>query len=90
MNIYVSNLGYEFQTEELVSLFMEYGAISSAKIIVDKFTNRSRGFGFIEMPDRLEAEKAIQDLNGKEIDGRNISVVEARPPKERSGYSNRY
>ncbi|QJB31742.1 RNA-binding protein [Chitinophaga oryzae] len=90
MNLYVSNLGFNFQTEELAILFMEYGAVSSAKVVADKFTNRSKGFGFVEMPDQHEAEKAMNDLNGKEIDGRVISVTEARPPKERPRYSNRY
>ncbi|NML39797.1 RNA-binding protein [Chitinophaga sp. G-6-1-13] len=90
MNIYVSNLGYNFQIEDLVNLFIEYGVISSARIVEDKFTNKSKGFGFVEMPNRLEGEKAILELNGKEIDGRVMSVAEAPPPRERSGYQNRY
>nr|WP_295864315.1 RNA-binding protein [uncultured Chitinophaga sp.] len=90
MNLYVSNLGFNFQTEELATLFMEYGAVSSAKVIVDKFTNRSKGFGFVEMPNQEEAEKAINELNGREIEGRSISVSEARPPRENTRYSRRY
>lgn len=92
MNIYVSNLGYDYQIEELVNLFIEYGVISSATIVEDKYTNKSKGFGFVEMENRVEAERAILALNGKEIDGHIISVTEAKPPKPqkpRFGYSNR-
>jgi RNA recognition motif-containing protein len=91
MNIYVSNLGYNFQTEELVNLFMQYGAVSSARVITDKFTNRSKGFGFVEMPEQEAAENAIRALNGNIIDGRAINVTEARPREERSNnYSRRW
>ncbi|MBC9909604.1 RNA recognition motif domain-containing protein [Chitinophaga varians] len=90
MNIYVSNLGYNFQIEDLVNLFIEYGVISSARIVEDKFTNKSKGFGFVEMENRIEAENAIRALNGMEIGGRVISVTEAPPQKPRSGYQNRY
>lgn len=90
MNLYVSNLGFDFQIEELVNLFMEYGVVSTATVVVDKFTNRSKGFGFVEMLNRQEGEKAISDLNGREIDGRSISVIEAKPFREKPRYSNRY
>ncbi len=88
MNIYVSNLGFNCQTEELVTLFMEYGAVSSCKVITDKFTNKSKGFGFVEMPNQEEAEKAVEKLNGAMVDGRNINVSEARPREERSNNNN--
>ncbi|KAA2239059.1 RNA-binding protein [Chitinophaga agrisoli] len=91
MNIYVSNLGFNCQTEELVTLFMEYGAVSSCKVITDKFTNKSKGFAFVEMPDQAEAEKAIENLNGFVIEGRSINVSEARPREERpNNNNNRY
>ncbi|MGN7824962.1 RNA-binding protein [Chitinophaga varians] len=84
MNIYVSNLGYDYQIEDLVNLFIEYGVISSATIVEDKYTNRSKGFGFVEMPNRSEGEKAILALHGKDIDGHVISVTEAQPPKQKT------
>jgi RNA recognition motif-containing protein len=84
MNIYVSNLGYNFRDEELNSLFAAYGSVSSAKVIMDKFTNKSKGFGFVEMPDNAAAEKAIKELNGTMADGRSISVSEARPKDDRN------
>lgn len=88
MNIYVSNLGYSFSTEDLTELFATYGTVDSARIITDKFTKQSRGFGFVEMPDD-DALKAIKDLNGTMQDGRSIKVVEARPKEERtSSFSN--
>lgn len=91
MNIYVSNLGYSFQDEDLNQLFGEYGNVSSARVITDKFTSRSKGFGFVEMPDQRAAETAVRELNGKMIDGRAVKVSEAKPREEnrsRSSYSN--
>lgn len=89
MNIYVSNLGYSFQDDELNKLFADYGTVASAKIITDKVTGKSRGFGFVEMPDEQAAEKAVKDLDGKMIDGRPVKVTEARPREEnRGGRSN--
>ncbi|MCH5599780.1 RNA recognition motif domain-containing protein [Niabella ginsengisoli] len=64
MNIYVSNLGYSFSTEDLTELFSSYGSVDSARIILDKFTKQSRGFGFVEMSDEDSATKAIKELNG--------------------------
>ena len=87
MNIYVSNLGFSVQDEDLREYFAEYGEVTSAKVITDKFTNRSRGFGFVEMPDDNAAQKAISELNGAVVEGRSISVNVARPREERSGNS---
>ena len=83
MNIYVSNLGFSVQDEDLREYFEEYGEVTSAKVITDKFTNRSRGFGFVEMSDNTAAEKAIKELNGAVVEGRSISVTVARPREER-------
>lgn len=83
MNIYVSNLGFAVQDAELSQLFAGYGQVSSAKVILDKFTNQSRGFGFVEMPDDAAANTAIAELNGKTVDGRAIKVTEARPREEK-------
>ncbi|MGE9311422.1 RNA recognition motif domain-containing protein [Niabella sp. CJ426] len=90
MNIFVSNLGYSFSTEDLNELFSSYGAVDSARVITDKFTQQSRGFGFVEMSDEDSALKAIKDLNGTMQDGRSIKVAEARPKEEKTGYSNRW
>ncbi len=90
MNIFVSNLGYSFSTDDLNELFASYGAVDSARVITDKFTKQSRGFGFVEMPDEDAALKAIKDLNGTMQDGRSIKVAEARPKEEKTGYSNRW
>jgi len=84
MNIYVSNLSFAVQDEDLREFFAEYGEVSSAKIITDKLTQRSRGFGFVEMPDDTAAEKAIKELDGGMVDGRAIKVTVAKPKEERS------
>lgn len=90
MNIYVSNLSFNVQDEDLKDFFAEYGEVSSAKVINDKFTGRSRGFGFVEMPDTEAATKAIQGLDGANADGRTMKVTEAKPREEKSSrsYSN--
>jgi len=91
MNIYVSNLSFNVQDEDLRDYFEDYGEVTSAKVITDKFTNRSRGFGFVEMPDDAAAQKAIKELHGAMVDGRSISVTVAKPREERSNkrsYSN--
>ena len=90
MNIYVSNLGYSFQDEDLSKLFGEYGDVSSAKVITDKFTNRSKGFGFVEMPDKQAAETAIRELDGKMLDGRSVKVSEARAKEDNQRRSDGY
>lgn len=84
MNIYVGNISWDLTDEELKATFEAHGQVSSAKIITDKFTGRSRGFGFVEMPEKAEAEAAISGLNGKELKGREIVVNEARPRQEGS------
>lgn len=88
MNIYVSNLSFNVRDEDLHEYFAEYGEVSSAKVIMDKFTNRSRGFAFVEMPDEEAAKKAIQELDGASVDGRTINVAIAKPREER-GNNNR-
>lgn len=84
MNIYVSNLMTNIKEDELKQLFAAYGQVSSCRIIGDKYTGVSRGFGFVEMPQDAEANKAIQDLNGKEVGGRNIAVSVAREREDRT------
>jgi RNA recognition motif-containing protein len=79
MNIYVANIPFKATEEELKGLFEEFGEVSSAKIILDKFTQRSRGFGFIEMKDDSAARQAVNDLNGADFMGKNLVVNEARP-----------
>ena len=83
MNIYVSNLSFNVQDEDLKEFFAEYGEVTSAKVITDKFTGRSRGFGFVEMSDDAAAQKAIQELDGATVEGRAIKVSEAKPRGQR-------
>lgn len=82
MNIYVGNLSYEVTEENLAEIFEAYGTVESAKIITDKYSDRSKGFGFVTMDDQEEAKAAIKDLNGKEYKSRDMVVNEARPKKE--------
>ncbi len=82
MNIYVGNLHYGIHEEELKEIFEEYGEVSSVKIISDKFSGRSKGFGFVEMTNDTEANAAISELDGAEVNGRNIKVNQAREKKE--------
>ncbi len=82
MNIYVSNLSFNVQDEDLREFFAEYGEVSSAKVITDKFTQKSRGFGFVEMPDDEAAQKAISELDGGVVEGRTIRVTVAKPREE--------
>jgi len=84
--IYVGNLSYTVSESELKDLFTPYGGVESAKIISDRYTGNSRGFGFVEMSDRSGGEQAISELSGKEIYGRKIKVSEARPKRERDSY----
>ena len=84
MNIYVSNLSFNVQDEDLREFFAPYGEVTSAKIINDKFTGKSRGFGFVEMSDKTSALKAIDELNGGIVEGRTIRVTEAKPREEKS------
>jgi RNA recognition motif-containing protein len=83
MNIYVGNLSYSLSDAELREAFAGYGEVSSAKVLMDRETGRSRGFGFVEMPNQSEAEAAIAQLNGKEVGGRALRVNEARPKERR-------
>lgn len=82
MNIYVGNLNFKVEESDLETLFTEFGEVSEAKIIVDKFSGRSKGFGFITMEDNDAAENAIKELNGTEFKDREMVVNEARPKKE--------
>lgn len=92
MNIYVGNLSYRMDDGELREVFEQYGEVSSARIINDRETGRSKGFGFVEMPDDSAANEAIEALNGKEVGGRNLRVNEARPrePRPPRGDFNRF
>ncbi|MCK5044370.1 RNA-binding protein [Candidatus Parcubacteria bacterium] len=81
--LYVGNLPYETSEDNLKELFSEAGTVESAAIIMDKFSGRSKGFGFVEMSTEEEAQKAIDDLNGKELEGRGIIVNEARPMEKK-------
>ncbi len=83
MNIFVAGLSYQINDADLKELFEEYGTISSAKIITDRDTGRSKGYGFVEMEDDSEGQRAIEELNGAEYDGRTLSVSVARPRTER-------
>ncbi len=82
MNIFVAKLNFKTTSEDLLALFEQFGTVSSAKVIVDKLTNRSKGYGFVEMPDDNEAYTAINDLNESEVDGSTIVVKKARPKTE--------
>ena len=93
MNIYVSNLSFNVQDEDLREFFAPYGEVASAKIINDRETGRSRGFGFVEMSDDAASKKAIAELDGATVEGRAIKVVEAKPKEDRparngDGYNN--
>jgi RNA recognition motif-containing protein len=85
MNIYVGNLSWGLKDQDLANLFSPFGEVASAKIVMDKFTQRSKGFGFVEMPNDEQAQAAIAQLNGTEIEGRNLVVNESRPKEEGGG-----
>ncbi len=87
MNIYVSNLSFNVQDEDLREFFTPYGEVTSSKIINDRETGRSRGFGFVEMSDAVASKKAISELDGATVDGRTIKVMEAKPKEEKSSGS---
>lgn len=90
MNIYVSNLSFRTSEEDLKELFSKFGSVTSAKIIMDRETNRSRGFAFVEMPSEEEGKAALSALNDKEIEGRPLSVTVAREKENRSGSRNSF
>jgi RNA recognition motif-containing protein len=83
MNIYISNLSFDVQDEDLKDFFTPYGEVTSAKVITDRETGRSRGFGFVEMTDEAASKKAIAELDGATVENRNISVSVAKPREER-------
>lgn len=83
MNIFVARLNYDTREDDLRAAFEGYGSVDSVKIIMDKFTGRSKGFGFVEMPNEEEGRAAITNLNDSELDGRNIVVKEAQPREDR-------
>jgi RNA recognition motif-containing protein len=83
MNIYISNLSFDVNDNDLRELFEEYGEVSSAKVITDKFSGKSRGFGFVEMTNEEEGRKAIEELNQAEYDGKTINVSVAKPRENR-------
>jgi RNA recognition motif-containing protein len=85
MNIYVGNLSWGLKDQDLANMFAPFGEVASAKIVTDKFTQRSKGFGFVEMPNDEEAQAAIAQLNGSEVEGRNLVVNESRPKSEGGG-----
>jgi RNA recognition motif-containing protein len=85
MNIYVGNLSWNLKDQDVANLFSPFGEVTSAKIVMDKFTQRSKGFGFVEMPNDQEAQAAIAQLNGSEVDGRNLVVNESRPKEGGEG-----
>jgi RNA recognition motif-containing protein len=92
MNIFVSNLNFKVRSEDLKNLFQQYGEVVSSKVITDKFSGRSRGFGFVEMQNDADGQKAIDELNQKDYEGRNISVSVAKPRTEgpRPGQGHRH
>ena len=83
--LYVGGLPYSITEDRLEELFAEHGAVESARVITDKFTGRSRGFGFVEMSSQEEAQMAIDKLNGTDLEGRSLTVNEAKPREPRSG-----
>ena len=90
MNIYVGSLSYEVTEDDLKEAFEAFGQVESVSIIKDKYSGQSKGFGFVEMPAKAEAQSAINDLNGKELKGRTLNVNEARPRTESRGGGGRY
>ena len=90
MNIYIGNLDYDVTEAELSRAFGEFGTVSKSNVIIDKFTGRSKGFGFVEMPNDAEANDAISNLNESDLNGRKIRVNEAKPKEERPASRSRY
>jgi len=90
MRIFVGNLSYQTTEDQLTDLFSEVGQVESATIVTDRDTGRSRGFAFVEMSSKEDAEKAISQLNGKEVDGRELKVNEAKPREDRGGRGGGY
>ncbi|MQF86919.1 MAG: RNA-binding protein [SAR202 cluster bacterium] len=88
MRIYVGNLSYSTNDDELRSAFEQFGEVVEAHVAIDRYTERSRGFGFVEMPDGGQAQSAIEGLNGTDLAGRTLNVNEARPREDRGGFRN--
>jgi RNA recognition motif-containing protein len=89
IKLYVGNLAFQTTSEDLQQLFSQAGTVESASVVEDRETGRSRGFGFVEMATKEEAEAAIAQFNGKEVNGRNLNVNEARPREDRGGRGGR-
>lgn len=89
MNIFVAKLNFQTQSEDMQSAFEAYGAVDSAKVIMDQFSGKSKGFGFVEMPNDDEAKNAIRALNDSDLDGNTIVVKEAEPRENRNSGGNR-
>jgi RNA recognition motif-containing protein len=87
MNIYVGNLSYSVTSDDLRKAFEPFGEVSTANVVTDKFTGQSKGFGFVEMPNKGQGEAAIKELDGKDLKGRSVRVNEARPRTEGGGPS---
>ncbi|HYE66249.1 MAG TPA: RNA-binding protein [Pyrinomonadaceae bacterium] len=85
MKLYVGNLAFQTSSEDLQQLFAQAGTVESASVVEDRETGRSRGFGFVEMASKEEGQRAIEQFNGKELNGRNLNVNEARPREDRGG-----
>jgi RNA recognition motif-containing protein len=85
MKLYVGNLAFQTSSEDLEQLFSQAGTVESASVVEDRETGRSRGFGFVEMASNEDGQKAIEQFNGKEVNGRNLNVNEARPREDRGG-----
>jgi cold-inducible RNA-binding protein len=86
MKLFVGNFAFNTTEDDLRALFQPYGNVDSVAVVTDRDTGRSRGFGFVEMPDRGEAEKAIEALNGKQVGGRTLNINEARPKTDNGGF----
>lgn len=89
MNIFIGNLNFQTTEEQLQDVFAPFGEVTSVKIVTDKFTGRSRGFAFVEMPDQTEAEKAVEELHDYVLNNRNMVVNEAKPKTEDNRFNNR-
>ena len=90
MNIYVGNLSYDSTDADVEAAFAQFGQVAEARVIMDRHTGASRGFGFVEMPDDSEARAAIEKLNGSDLQGRTLTVNEARPREDRGSRGSRY
>ncbi|MHC1742963.1 MAG: RNA recognition motif domain-containing protein [Syntrophobacteraceae bacterium] len=90
MNLYVGNLAYNVTEEDLKSIFSEYGEVASVNIVKERFSGQSKGFGFVEMPNNSEADKAIKALNGSKVKEQSIKISQAKPPSKKPQHRSRY